>query len=247
MGDWLSLHGVIGRQFLAYFLVFAVVAWLAWRLVAPHSWAFPMVGALVGAAGVTLAIGAETWCIPSRCDFLQLTSPHLRLNFLYGSRWLTANVGTATVAYTGINLPYPLSGNHLSNAVYYVNIDRHSDWRFHDYARSFRRAPVRPSGFTALAAGSGILMPMSEQEGTFDAVRPRFERMTGNPEAWLANLKARKVDYVFVSTLDPYEIDHVWHNAQGFPIEDEWARAAPTVFRLAYENPDVRIYQVTTP
>ena len=54
------------------------------------------------------------------------------------------------------------------------------------------------------------------------------------------------VRYVFLVTLDPYEIDYVWHNARGFPIEDEWAAGDTAAFRLVYENSDVRIYEVTT-
>ena len=82
--------------------------------------------------------------------------------------------------------------------------------------------------------------------GVVDAMRPRFERVSGNPEAWKANLKARGVRYVFMVTLDPYEIDYVWHNARGFPIEDEWASTDTAGFRVVYENSDVRIYEVTT-
>jgi hypothetical protein len=83
--------------------------------------------------------------------------------------------------------------------------------------------------------------------GDIDAPRPRFERMHGTREAWLGNLKARGIGYLFISALGPYEIDHVWHNAHGCPIEDEWATADPVAFRLAYENPDARIYEVRLP
>jgi hypothetical protein len=69
--------------------------------------------------------------------------------------------------------------------------------------------------------------------------------MSGSRDEWVANLTSRAVTYVFISTLDPYETEYVWHNAQGFPIEDEWARSDPAVFRLVYENSDVRIYRVT--
>jgi len=245
MGDWLSLHGLVDRPFLAYFLVLAVAAAAALRIAGPRGWALPVGTALAAASCVTLALGAETWCIPSRCDFLQIASPHLRLNFLYGARWLTANVRDTNVAYTGINLPYPLGGDHLSNVVYYVNIDRHAEWRFDDYARASRRAPVHQPDDGTLAMGSGFLMPVAG-DGRFDAMRPRFERVSGNRDAWKANLKTRGVRYVFISTLDPYEIDYVWHNEQGFPIEDAWARADAVAFRLVYENPGVRIYEVAT-
>ena len=59
------------------------------------------------------------------------------------------------------------------------------------------------------------------------------------------NLKSRRISYLFISVLNQYDVDYVWHNAQGFPIEDEWAKADPASFRLAYDNPDARIYEVT--
>lgn len=247
MADWLTLHGIIDKTFLVHFALLASAAALSVRIAPGRQSIAAVVVGLVSAASVTLAIGAETWCVPSRCDFLQVASPHLRLDFVYGSRWLNAHVSAATIAYTGINLPYPLSGSHLSNVVYYVNIDGHTDWRFDDYARAFRRASARRPDGAALATGSGLLRPMAQREGLFDALRPRFERMSGDQDAWKTNLKIRGVGWVFISTLDPYEIDYVWHNARGFPIEDEWAKADPSVFRLVYENPNVRIYAVTSP
>lgn len=247
MGDWLSLHGVIDRSFLFPFATLTVVAMVVARLASRRGWLSPATAALIGAAGVTLAIGAETWCVPARCDFLQIPSPHIRLNYLYGSRWIVANASPSTIAYTGDNLPYPLSGSHLANVVSYVNIDRHAEWRFHDYARAFRRAPVRESDPARLASSSGILVPSPQSNSPIDAPRPRFERMYGTREAWLGNLKARGIGYLFVSALGPYEIDNVWHNDQGFPIEDEWAKADPVAFRLAYENPDARVYEVHLP
>jgi hypothetical protein len=68
--------------------------------------------------------------------------------------------------------------------------------------------------------------------------------MRGDREAWLANLWTAGVNHLFVSTLSAYEIDYVWHNAGGFPIEDDWAREDAPAFRLVYENPQVRIYAV---
>jgi hypothetical protein len=91
-------------------------------------------------------------------------------------------------------------------------------------------------------------MPVSQHDGPHeDAVRPRYERMEGHRDAWVHNLKALAVGYLFVSVLSAYEIDYVWHNPRGFPIEDEWAKADPRTFRVVYENPQVRIYAVDLP
>ena len=73
-------------------------------------------------------------------------------------------------------------------------------------------------------------------------MRPRYERMQGDRNAWSRNLRVLGVDHLFISALSAYEIDNVWHNDYGFPIEDEWARADPQAFALVYENPQVRIY-----
>ena len=61
------------------------------------------------------------------------------------------------------------------------------------------------------------------------------------------NLERERITYLFIDRLDAYEIDYQWHNADGFPIEDEWARRDPRAFRLTYSNPDVRIYAVSLP
>jgi hypothetical protein len=157
-----------------------------------------------------------------------------------GWDWVQHRVEHATIANTGNNLPYPLFGEHLSNQVSYVNIDRHAEWRLHDYARVRSRA-----GATTrhdLARPSGQLMPLPELRPASEASRPRYERWEGTAEAWIRNLRAAKVTHLFVSVLSAYEIDYVWHNAEGFPVEDEWAHADPHTFTLLFENGQVRVY-----
>src|SRR5581483_10217506 len=135
-------------------------------------------------------------------------------------------------------------GPQLQNRVVYVNIDRHPSWRFHDYDHAARQR-LAVSGQEALATSSGVLVPLAAAGGPVDAVRPRFERMRGDRGAWVDNLRLAHVDHLFISALSAYEIDYVWHDAGGFPIEETWARADPDRFRLLYENPQVRIYAVT--
>jgi hypothetical protein len=71
--------------------------------------------------------------------------------------------------------------------------------------------------------------------------------MEGFRDGWISNLQTFGVDRLFISSLSAYEIDYVWHNDGGFPIEDEWAKTDPRSFRLIYENPQVRIYEVALP
>jgi hypothetical protein len=246
MGGWLALDGLVGPRFVTWYLALAAAVALAWFLgLRRVRWAVSALVAICGTAAVVLAAGSDRWCRPSQCDVLDTTSPYIRSGLLAGWRWVAENTAHATFAYTGINLPYPLSGDRLTNRVYYVNIDRHLDWRFHDYDRAQRRRRGSLPPSPALATSSGELMPVSQHAGPHeDAVRPRYERMEGHPQAWVHNLQALAVDHLFVSVLSAYEIDYVWHNPQGFPIEDEWARADPRAFRLVYENPQVRIYAV---
>src|SRR5262249_15916572 len=160
------------------------------------------------------------------CEYVQIDDPHIRLGYQYGVAALTNNVRDANVAYTGSNLPYLLSGSHLINTVHYVNIDNHRSWRFDEYARAYERGELtRPSSPRAQPAG--VLMPARGS----DAVRPRFERLAGDPAEWKMNLERERITYLFIDRLDAYEVDYQWHNPQGFPIEDDWARKDPHVFR----------------
>ena len=132
--------------------------------------------------------------------------------------------------------------------MYYVNIDRHRDWRFHDYDRAHRRRRDDDAPIEALAVSSGVLVPLpGPPRWHVDAVRPRFERMAGDRDAWIGNLKALAVDRLFVTALSAYEVDYMSHDGGGFPVEDEWARANPSTFALIYENPQVKVYAVHAP
>jgi hypothetical protein len=162
---------------------------------------------------------------------------------------VTEHTSHATIAYAGNNVPYPLFGDHLTNRVCYVNIDRHRDWRFHDYDKAHRRrGHDDPEPAARLAVSSGVLTPGgSPSRRPADMVRPRYPRMAGDRDAWIQNLKGRGVDRLFVTTFSAYEIDYNWHDAGGFPIEAEWARSDPAGFTLLYENPQVRVFAVHPP
>jgi hypothetical protein len=258
MQGWASLSGLVTPEFLLWYVILALLLAAlsaAWPLVGPAGarWATPLAAALLVTATTVLAIGGEHWCVPSRCEYVDTTSPHIPLDLVYGWRWVGAHVQRATVAYTGINLPYPLTGDQLTNHVVYVNIDGRPDWRFHDYDRAFRAGSFRPSP-PLLATASGELLPAGQdpqrpqgpQGGSrrSQASRPRYERMEGIRDAWIDNLKTLHVGYLFVSALSAYEIDNVWHDDQGFPIESTWAAADPRAFHLAFENRLVRVFAI---
>jgi len=139
-----------------------------------------------------------------------------------GWEWVEHHTSGATIAYTGNNIPYRLLGPDFDNRVYYVNVDRHFDWRYHDYVRAERRrADYRPP----------------------DAPNPPYYREHGYREAWVDNLTRARVDFVFISRLS-LEITDVWKNAAGFPVEEDWAHADPRMFGVVFENPEVRIYSI---
>ena len=245
MGGWLSLQGLLNRRYWILFLATVALLAMTWTLLRNARFGAPILATVCGLAPVLLVVGADKWCAASQCDFLQVSSTFIRLEMNSGWDWVHANTHDATVAYTGNNVPYPLFGSQLTNRVYYVNIDRHLTWRFHDYDRAIRRRRADVTLVQPLATSSGVLRPaLKLADGQVDAARPRYERMDGYRDAWLENLKQLGVDHLFVSTLSAYESNYVWHNEQGFPIEDEWAKADPAVFRLVYENPQVRIYDV---
>jgi hypothetical protein len=242
MSDWLPLRGLVEHGFVVTFAVLAAGGAALCAVVARWRLAGATAVVLTLAAGVTLAVGAEHWCLPGRCDYVQIDSPHFKSSYIFAARWLTDHARDANVAYTGNNLPYPLSGSDLANRVYYVNIDNHLSWRFDQYAAAYRRGElVDPPA--PLARPSGVLMPANGP----DAVRPRYERRAGDPDEWKMNLRREHIGYLFVTTLDGYESDYVWHDAQGFPIENDWASRDTEAFRLAFSNDVVRIYEVNLP
>jgi len=246
MGGWLALDGIVSRVSLPAFAAVAVVGALVAFFFSRS--ALPALTAIVAAAATVLCIGSTTWCGPEPCGLLVLSSTFVRPTMVDGWQWVAANVHDATIAYTGNNVPYPLAGAHLTNVVRYVNIDRHRDWLFHDYDRAFRRRRDDALPAAPLASPSGVLTPLGgPRRWHVDAVRPRYERVDGDASAWTANLKSLGVDRLFVSALSAYEIDYVAHDAGGFPVEDDWARAAPAAFTPLYENAQIRIYAVHPP
>jgi len=243
MGDWLALDGIVAPDSLGVFAA-GVVATLCIALIATRlrlsSWWIP---AAVCAGAIVLTSG---WLLPKPAESLALLSlspTYVRAGMITGWEWTSAHVSDSVVANTGNNVPYPLFGEHLTNRVEYINIDRHMNWRFHDYARTRTRSLLAEHPF---ARPSGQLMPLV-QGTTLQASRPRFERWEGDRDAWVANLRAAGVTHLFVTVLSAYELGFSWHNEGGFPIEDAWARDDPARFRLLYENGQVRLYSVAQP
>jgi hypothetical protein len=246
IGNWLAFGGMVGPSYVWLFAGLAAIGLgvtIACRRVV-HL-ALPVLVALACASSLALAATSRRWCPPDGCGFLDLSSTYIRDPTLLSWAWLSEHVSGATIAYAGNNLPYPLFGPRLTNRVSYVNIDYHTNWRFHDYDRAHRKRPDAPLPEPLLAVSSGMLKPLSgAQQWRVDAARPRYERMEGTEDAWLRNLKIHGVTHLFVAALSAYEVDYMFHTEAGFPIEDDWARRAPGRFTPLYENAKVRIYAV---
>ena len=244
MRGWLSLNGLVNPPFLSWCAALVLLFAALWRFGPMRTqWALPFASAVLATTTTALAVGGEHLCVPSRCEYLDVTSPHIGMDLVYGWRWMAEHAHDTTVAYTGINLPYPLTGERLANVVVYANIDGRTNWRFHDYDRAYRAGRFTPAP-PLLATGSGELLPAPDAGPDNAAARPRYERMEGFRDGWMNNLKKLHVGYLFIAALSPYEIDNVWHNEHGFPIEDAWAAADPRSFHLVYENSLVRVFGV---
>jgi Dolichyl-phosphate-mannose-protein mannosyltransferase len=253
MGGWLSLEGIVARAFLVPFTAVALAAGgvvyaISTKRSGSPALALPLLTIVLAASSAALTMEPAARCASTSCALLTISPTFIRAPTVDAWRWAAEHIHDSTIAYTGNNVPYPLAGDHLTNRVIYVNIDRHVDWRFHDYERAHRRRRDETLPAAPLATPSGVLTPIAgPARWHVDAVRPRYERMLGDRTAWMANLRARGVDRLFVSALSAYEIDFVAHNDGGFPVEDDWARAEPSTFSLIYDNPEARIYIVHPP
>ncbi|MDR3638100.1 MAG: glycosyltransferase family 39 protein [Isosphaeraceae bacterium] len=132
----------------------------------------------------------------------------------------------ARVAYAGTDLPYYLLGAGLRNEVRYVNVDAHRDWLMHDYHRA--------AGYPA-----------------WPGPRPGWDRLHPDYDAWLANLRAERIQLLVVTRANPNEGRHNIADREGFPIERVWADAHPETFEPLYgeveRDPRFRLYRVRPP
>ena len=136
----------------------------------------------------------------------------------------------ARVAYAGNKIPYYLMGSKLQNDVEYVNIDAHRGWLLHDYHRN---------------------APSAGEPSTWPNPFPAWGRLQPDYDAWLANLRAARIDLLVVTRVNIEEGVENVADAARFPIERVWAEAHPEAFRPLYgvarPDPQFRIFQVLPP
>jgi hypothetical protein len=215
----ISSDALVGQHHIWLYVVLTIAAATSWRFFRRRA---ALSVLLLGVTCAATFVYSMTRCPGAGCDLIQMSAFN-RPTMFEGWDWMEQHAAGAVIAYSGTNIPYRLLGPHFQNRVSYINIDRHFDWLYHDYARAERRnADYKPP----------------------DAPNPPYARQRGFREAWIQNLRRAEVDYFFVTRLSPLEIDNFRHNDAGFPEEDEWARADPQMFQLVFENPEVRIYAV---
>ncbi len=136
---------------------------------------------------------------------------------------MRAGPSGARVAYAGTNLPFYLLGAGLRNEVRYINVDAHRDWLMHDYHRA--------AGYT-----------------TWQTPRPGWDRVHPDYDAWLANLRAERIQLLVVTRAVAQEGRHNIADSEGFPIERQWADAHPEIFEPLYgkveADREFRLYRV---
>ncbi len=125
------------------------------------------------------------------------------------------------VAYTGLNIPYVLTGTNLKNEVFYCNVDGDQKDGFYEFwNKDPRRYPYH---------------------------KPGIYRKTPNLGKWLKNLFDSGADALVVFEMHPAERAYLACGKDGYPIEKYWAESLPQFFKLELSLPGGRVYRVTRP
>jgi hypothetical protein len=134
-------------------------------------------------------------------------------------RWLNENTGINNIAYVGRPVPFPLYGTNFKNNVFYVSVNKVDPAMAHYF----------PDGKYSWGSDFMELHQNLEAPGNY--------REHPDYALWLANLKKRKADYLFVYSL--HQTREV-----AFPVEDAWAGDHPDRFSLVFSNPTIHIYKI---
>lgn len=134
-------------------------------------------------------------------------------------RWLNENTGINNIAYVGRPVPFPLYGTNFKNKVFYVSVNMTDPALAHYF----------PNGNYSRGSDFIELHQNLEAPGNY--------REHPDYDLWLANLRRRKADYLFVYSL--HQTKEV-----AFPIEDTWAENHPDRFSLSFSNPTIHIYKI---
>ena len=141
---------------------------------------------------------------------------HWESELIDGWEWMDANTTGSKIAHTANCATYPLYGARLKNSVEYISVNDKEPY-LHSY----------PDGSYYFDGDSQKFFKSLENKGNY--------RENPNYNVWLANLRKKEIEYLFISDL---------YFSKRFPIENEWAYNNREVFELVFSNPRTRIYKV---
>jgi hypothetical protein len=122
------------------------------------------------------------------------------------------------IAYSGLNLPYALTGPRLSRSVRYVNTQGRIGDGFHDFWKRDRGLAARQ--------------------------KPGLYRGDGRDDygQWIRNLEAAEIDLLVIFRLHSQE-HYLAASRAGFPIEHSWAMNHPRRFESIAAGPMYELYR----
>lgn len=122
------------------------------------------------------------------------------------------------IAYSGLNVPYALSGSASQHEVIYCNV---------------KGAP-----------GDGLYEFWSGDRRLHPTPNPGLYRGDGDFGVWSSCLRGRGIDTVVVFEVIAVERRSHWQLSGGFPIERDWMRRRPASFELILGSDRAEVYKV---
>lgn len=248
---WARWFGASTRREARVGLYVAVLAAAAWASRPELAWAFHLerlaasgvgvVGWLVLATAAALlggwtlrasrrpSLAVASWVIA--CLTVALAASYAdrsrvafyaRADYLaWGAGYLMFNDPTLEprrIAYSGLNVPYALMGPGWRHLVVYCNTQGGEADGFYDFWARDRRLHSTP--------------------------KPGIYRGDDDYEVWRACLERRRIDTVVLFWMIPLRLPQSWRTSDGFPIERQWVRRRPELYRPLVLTERAEIYEV---
>ncbi len=124
----------------------------------------------------------------------------------------------ARIAYTGANVPYALAGAGWRHRVVYVN--------------------------TQGEAGDGFYEFWSRERREHRYHKPGLYRGRDDFRTWLHRLEEQEIDTVVIFRLHQAENRYIRSTAEGFPVEQAWARRHPDRFEPIFTGRAAEVYRL---
>ena len=196
-------------------LAFVAVAWFfARRLKASPAWRATM----VFCAGIVPALVIAQ---PRSGVFVE-TGLHAITNFPFRGYVEVWKRHPSVVAYAGRNVPYYLAGRDGRTRVLSMNTDGQTSMLLHDYVNDL-----------ALVGK----LDQSQEEADWRGHHPDFAH-------WRNALLENDVQLLFLEPLPAMTKTYMFHDAEGFSIERQWAREHPETFALLNADAAYELYEL---